>query len=169
MIECLSDARDHSPPVRYVQAPPVRRALLFLLTACKVKDAPPIKEPYADKFERADIGGGYLAEFQRQRRRKRRNDKDKTPSSLPAEAQAGPGSADATPPAPAADLELVRSLVAYWTGEADREQLNRRAQRALDYALRAQTVLAMQLFERELARQMEDDDMSALLMILADD
>lgn len=37
------------------------RALLLLLVACKVKEAPPIKEPYADSFERADIGGGYLS------------------------------------------------------------------------------------------------------------
>jgi hypothetical protein len=111
---------------------------------------------------------GYAADARR-RRRKREDDESKPSAALPSVAQAGPGSADATPQAPAADLELVRNLVAYWTGEADREQLNRRAQRALDYALRAQTVLAMQLFERELARQMEDDEMSALLMILADD
>ncbi len=60
MIECLSDARDHHPSLRYVRAA-VRHALLLLLIACKVKEAPPIKEPYADSFERATIGGGYLA------------------------------------------------------------------------------------------------------------
>ena len=119
--------------------------------------------------------GGYGAQNEynaaRQRKRRRRDDDDesKTSADLPSVAQAGPGSADATPQAPAADLELVRQLVAYWSGEGDREMLNRRAQRALDYALRAQSVLAMQLFERELARQMEDDEMSALLMLLAED
>jgi len=118
--------------------------------------------------------GGYGAQNEynaaRQRRKRRRgDDESKTPDVLPIEAQAGPGSSVATPTAPAADLELVRQLVAYWSGEGDREQLNRRAQRALDYALRAQSVLAMQLFERELARQMEDDEMSALLMLLAED
>lgn len=124
--------------------------------------------------------GGYLAqnwadaERQVRRARRRLEEEDeaesKSPAVLPSAAQAGPGSADATPQAPAADLELTRQLVAYWTGEADRERLNRRAQRALDYALRAQSVLAMQLFERELARQLEEDaDMQALLLILAND
>jgi hypothetical protein len=112
----------------------------------------------------------YNAARQRRKRRKRDEDESKPPDSLSIVAQAGPGSSDATQTAPAADLELVRQLVAYWSGEGDRERLNRRAQRALDYALRAQSVLAMQLFERELARQMEEDaDMQALLLILADD
>ncbi|MBA2538931.1 MAG: hypothetical protein H0V17_04795 [Deltaproteobacteria bacterium] len=31
----------------------------LLLAACKVKEAPPIKDPFADNFERAGIGGGY--------------------------------------------------------------------------------------------------------------
>lgn len=119
--------------------------------------------------------GGYLAAnmaaAERQRRRKRRRDVEESAPGLlpPGPAQAGPGSADATPPAPAADLELVRSLVSYWTGEADRSLLNRRAQRALDYALRAESVLAMQLFERELAKQMEEEEMALLLTLLADD
>jgi hypothetical protein len=103
------------------------------------------------------------------RRLEEDEDESKTPGSLPAEAQAGPGSSAATQTAPAADLELTRQLVAYWSGEADRAQLNRRAQRALDYALRAQSVLALQLFERELARQMEDDEMASLLLLLAED
>jgi hypothetical protein len=30
-------------------------------------------------------------------------------------------------------------------------------------------VLALQLFERELARQMEDDEMASLLLLLAED
>lgn len=117
-------------------------------------------------------GGWYGARTPEQaarERKRRRDDEDKPSADLPSVAQAGPESAVATPQAPAADLDLVRNLVAYWTGEADRNELNRRAQRALDYALRAQTVLAMQLFERELARQMEEDEMSALLMILAND
>jgi len=32
---------------------------LLLLVACKVKDPPPIKEPFADKFERDDVGQNY--------------------------------------------------------------------------------------------------------------
>lgn len=116
------------------------------------------------------LPGGYRAELRRQRRRRRRDDDEsKTPGSLPAEAQAGPGSSDATPTAPAADLALVRELVAYWSGEADRALLNRRAQRALDYALRAESVLAMQLFERELARQMEEEETVLLMLLLNDD
>lgn len=135
--------------------------------------------PVAPPADTEQPSGGYAAAnwaaIERQRARARRRleeedeDESKTPAVLPSAAQAGPGSADATPQAPAADLELTRQLVAYWSGEADREQLNRRAQRALDYALRAQSVLAMQLFERELARQMEDDDFAAVLMLLADD
>ena len=39
----------------------MRWLLLVLLIACKVKEAPPIKDPFADHFERANIGGGYLA------------------------------------------------------------------------------------------------------------
>jgi hypothetical protein len=34
--------------------------VLPFLLSCKVKEAPPIKEPYADSFERADIGGAYV-------------------------------------------------------------------------------------------------------------
>lgn len=137
-------------------------SLVFDATGALVSLTPADAQPFV---------GGYFAEARRQRRKKRRDDDEsKTPADTsPSAAQAGPGLSDATPGAPAADLELVRQLVAYWTGEADRNLLNRRAQRALDYALRAQTVLAMQLFERELARQMEDDDIAALLMILADD
>lgn len=130
-----------------------------------------IGESVATQPEQPSGGFGAENDFRAWRQRRKRKTPESKPPAVPpsGEAQAGPGSADATPPAPAADLELVRQLVAYWTGEADRELLNRRAQRALDYALRAQTVLAMQLFERELARQLEDDDMAAVLAILADD
>lgn len=39
----------------------MHRALLVFLVACKVKEAPPIKDPFADNFERAQLGGSYLA------------------------------------------------------------------------------------------------------------
>lgn len=38
----------------------MHRLLVVFLVACKVKDAPPLKEPYADNFERANLGGGYV-------------------------------------------------------------------------------------------------------------
>jgi hypothetical protein len=105
----------------------------------------------------------YNAWLQRQRRRKRRTDDDEDEKP---EIVAQP----ATPPEPQPnpDLELTRQLVAYWSGEADRSILTRRAQRALDYALRAETVLAMQLFERELAKQMEEEEIVLLLTLLDD-
>lgn len=102
----------------------------------------------------------YDASRQRNRRRKRLEDDEDDPP--PTVAQ------DATPPDTSRDMELTRQLVAYWSGEADREMLNRRAQRALDYALRAESVLAMQLFERELMRQMEEEEMALLLTLLND-
>src|SRR5436190_246168 len=42
--------------------PSLVRWLLWipLIASCKAKEAPPIKEPYADSFERADIGGAYV-------------------------------------------------------------------------------------------------------------
>ncbi len=61
MIEYLSDGRDHFrrfAPLHYHH--PVHRLIpALLLAACKVKEAPPIKDPFADNFERAGIGGGY--------------------------------------------------------------------------------------------------------------
>jgi hypothetical protein len=38
----------------------VRVLLLVLLAACKVKDPPAIKEPFADKFERDHLGPNYF-------------------------------------------------------------------------------------------------------------
>jgi hypothetical protein len=38
----------------------VRFAILLTLVACKVKDPPAIKEPFADKFERDAIGNNYF-------------------------------------------------------------------------------------------------------------
>ena len=105
----------------------------------------------------------YNAWLQRQRRRKRKDDDED-------EGKPEPVAQPATPPEPQPnrDLELTRQLVAYWTGEADRSILTRRAQRALDYALRAETVLAMQLFERELAKQMEEEEVALMLFMLDD-
>ena len=65
MIEYVSNVRDHflSPPAALVW-PGVRACLpvgLFLvLLSCKVKDAPPNKEPFADNFERAVVGPSYV-------------------------------------------------------------------------------------------------------------
>jgi hypothetical protein len=120
-----------------------------------------------DETEEERPSGGYGAQnyydaWQQRRRRKRDDDED--------EDKPEPVAQPATPPEPQpnADLELTRQLVAYWTGEADRSVLTRRAQRALDYALRAETVLAMQLFERELAKQMEEEEIALMLFMLDD-
>lgn len=111
----------------------------------------------APEDAQAESVGGYRADILRQRKRKRKADDDEPPPAAP-------------PPdaPPNRDLELTRQLVAYWSGEADRSILTRRAQRALDYALRAETVLAMQLFERELAKQLEEEELALMLFVLDD-
>jgi hypothetical protein len=47
------------------------------------------------------------------------------------------------------------------------EAFNRRTQRAIDYALRAQTALAYQLAAREIAKQVEEEELAMILMIAA--
>ena len=61
---------------------------------------------------------------------------------------------------------LAKELTERYADAVGREFLARRAQRALDYAERAQTALAYELALREMARQAEEEEM-ALLLILA--
>lgn len=125
-----------------------------------------VVDPAAEQPEERPTGGYGAQNFynaaQQRRRRTRDDDEDEDKPERVAQ--------PATPPEPQpnTDLELTRQLVAYWTGEADRSVLTRRAQRALDYALRAETVLAMQLFERELAKQMEEEELALMLFMLDD-
>lgn len=119
-----------------------------------------------DAFGSARNAGGYgwqnVANASKQRRRKRAVTLDESARDEQPE-----------PPNPAteADLELIRNLVAYWTGQADRALLDRRARRALDRALQAETVLTMQIFERELHRnmRMEDEEQAAALLLILND
>ena len=38
----------------------MRWLAVLVLASCKVKEAPPIKEPFADNFERSELGGSFI-------------------------------------------------------------------------------------------------------------
>jgi len=66
------------------------------------------------------------------------------------------------------ELERIRALVADYASDAQREFLTRRGQRAVEYAQRAQTSLALQLAAREIERFEEDAIAAVLAIALAD-
>lgn len=107
--------------------------------------------------------GGYAAanyaaiERNRRRRLKELEDEDEADrleALLIAEGQ--------LPPNPVIDDRIV---VREYALQA--EAFNRRTQRAIDYALRAQTNLAYQLAAREIAPQLEDEEYTLLLLLAA--
>lgn len=74
---------------------------------------------------------------------------------------------DAEPPEPR-ELRRIRALVADYASDAQREFLTRRGQRAVEYAQRAQTLLALQLAAREIERFEEEAISAVLALALAD-
>jgi len=58
VIEYVSYVGDHLLPL---SSPPVRvfAAISIGLVACKVSEPPPVKDPFADKFERSELGTDY--------------------------------------------------------------------------------------------------------------
>lgn len=64
------------------------------------------------------------------------------------------------------DIERLRRLVAYYVENAPADDLSRRAQRALDYAKAARSTAALAMFERELAKQMEEEDLALIVALI---
>lgn len=115
--------------------------------------------------------GGYgaanEAAAERQRQRLKLRERERWTAEHEAELAALLQARIAAQEAPAVDdLARIRALVAEYAGQAD--YLSRRGQRAIEYAQRAKTDLAMQLAAREIER-FETDALAALLVIALDD
>lgn len=109
------------------------------------------------------ISGGYLAEYRRQQARKRVKFTPEDEAELAELLREKIARDDAEPPE-ARELRRIRALVAAYASDGQAEFLSRRGQRAVEYAQRAQTELALQLAAREIER-FEDDAITAVLVI----
>lgn len=116
--------------------------------------------------ESAGTGGwaaynAYDAERQRRRRKQEQDEEDEREALADRlEAQlAAEGLLEADP--------VVAQRIVVREYAQSPELLNRRAQRAVEYALRAKTELAWQLAAREIARQEEDEELAVILLLAA--
>jgi hypothetical protein len=66
------------------------------------------------------------------------------------------------------EMVRLKALVAEYASDAQREFLSRRGQRAVEYAQRSQTVLALQLAVREIER-FEEEAIAVVLLLALDD
>jgi hypothetical protein len=72
---------------------------------------------------------------------------------------------ETAPAGSATDLKRLEALTSRYAAITDRDQLARRAQRALEYAERSRTQMAYELALRELARSIEEEELAVLLLI----
>jgi hypothetical protein len=72
-------------------------------------------------------------------------------------------------PDPAAETRRLKALVNEFAATTQADLLTKRAQRALDFAQRAQTQLAYQIAAREIERQQQDEELAVLLALATED